>query len=937
MLFRFERIVLFLVFSLAYWGLFAQAIEKDYLVRQKLYTTVDGLVSRDVYCAVQDDLGFIWFGTKYGLNRFDGYECLLLTTADGLHSNVITNLVKGEFNKLFIEYGDQWQPFDIENRVDVLDCSERKIVGTITKETVCEYNSIPQEVLNNLNEGRNWRIQSISLSDLCGRFDVTEETARLYQSSNCVGKLLVTRNRGVYYLEGDLEYRVIESEDFYSEGNTTVNSFFKDVQGNIWICVEKGVYRINIRKKMFRSFFTSDELSEHKIPQARGISVSGSNASPKVKAVLLNALISAESDLTFVRKNGLSWGLLEYGGHVYYAVNGKFIEAEPGSFREKRSCELASISERMVNCIFPLNDSLFLLGRGRDIICVNRRSFQNVIIPRKSNSIIPEVKNVYRFINSSKGLLAVAENGLFVVSNNCITDYYGPETSVIDRNLPVTYILDACEDEAKVLWIGTNGQGLVKWDWSRRGAPLVKYSMSQGLPSLIVYRLELDAFKNIWASTDDGIFSLSPYSNVVRVFRIEDGLPSNEFNRTSSFKSENGDLYFGSVNGVMGFSPSDFFGEQHSASAPLRLISITKRNKGSDSETDVLKDLLSEGKVVWTNSDYLFEICFALLDFRGYGVKYFYRIPGVVNEWTALERNVLTLGSLPQGFFNVEVRAQLENGELVEQDLVIPIEVIPPFYLRASFILSSIGFVIAIVSLIIWLRGRKLKKLNIKLERLVRERTDDLMKNLEVKDILLKELHHRVKNNLQTIISLLDLQKEQLKDSSAIEALSVSQSRLSSIALVHENFYNTSNLKDISFGSFLRDLASSIQISFGKNEGEVELKLITNDICIDIVSAIPLGLVLNELLTNSFKHIDVEYYPLKIAIELVEINSYEYVLRYSDNGQGLPSEVVLESPGTLGLKLVRGLTSQLKGNLNYSKESGSRFVIRFPKNRNSLK
>lgn len=611
MLFRFERIVLFLVFSLAYWGVFAQAAEKDYLVRQKLYTTVDGLVSRDVYCAVQDDLGFIWFGTKYGLNRFDGYECLLLTTAEGLHSNVITNLVKGEFNKIYIEYGDQWQPFDIENRVDVLDCTERKIVGSITRETVSEDSSIPEEVLSNLNEGRNWRIQSISLSDLSGRFDVTEETARLYQSSNCLGKLLVTRNRGVYYLEGDLEYRVLESEDFYREGNTTVNSFFKDVQGNIWICVEKGVYRINIRKKMFRSFFTSDELSEHKIPQARGISVSGSTASPKVKAVLLNALISAESDLTFVRKNGLSWGLLEYGGKVYYAVNGKFIEAEPGSFREKRSCELASSSERMVNCIFPLNDSLFLLGRGRDIVYVNRRSFQNGIIPMRMNSFIPEVKNVYRFINSSKGVLAVAENGLFVISNNCISDYYGPETNVFDRNVPVSYILDACEDETKVLWIGTNGQGLVKWDWSRRGAPLVKYSMSQGLPSLIVYRLELDAFKNIWASTDDGVFSLNLNSNLIRAFKIEDGLPSNEFNRTSSFKTSSGDIYFGSVNGVVGFSPKDFYLAEHSTPSPLRIVGISKRTKGNASEIDMIESFNQLGQIIWTNSDYLLEIDFA--------------------------------------------------------------------------------------------------------------------------------------------------------------------------------------------------------------------------------------------------------------------------------------------------------------------------------------
>ena len=129
---------------------FSQTFEKDYLVREKLLTTENGLVSRDVYCAMQDELGFIWFGTKYGLNRYDGVNCVLLSTSEGLYSNTITNLIKGGSNQIFIEYGDQWQPFDIHNRIDVLDCNTLKIVGSVSRETQNQFSSLPSELQRDL-------------------------------------------------------------------------------------------------------------------------------------------------------------------------------------------------------------------------------------------------------------------------------------------------------------------------------------------------------------------------------------------------------------------------------------------------------------------------------------------------------------------------------------------------------------------------------------------------------------------------------------------------------------------------------------------------------------------------------------------------------------------------------------------------------------------
>jgi two-component sensor histidine kinase len=589
--------------------------------------------------------------------------------------------------------------------------------------------------------------------------------------------------------------------------------------------------------------------------------------------------------------------------------------------------------QEKVNCIFPLSDSIFLLGRDRDVLVLNRYTLENSAVLKMANADIPDPKNVYRIFNSSHGLIAVAENGIFVLSNNLITDYYGIDSKRQERHLPISYILDACEDDFKNLWLGTNGQGLIKWEWNRSSSALTHYSTKEGLPSMIVYRIEQDNFGNIWSSSDDGIFSLNLNSNIVRAFKIEDGLPSNEFNRTSSFKSALGDIYFGSVNGLVALSPGDFSARENTNSAPLKLVRIVKRTRGNDNEIEILNAFNALGKINWESSDFLLEMEFALLDFRGYKISYSYRIPGVVNEWVKMEQNSLTLGSLPTGVFNIEVRAQLDNGEIVSQSLVIPIEVYPPFYLKTSFVVSTATTAVLVILLFIWLRGRKLRSRNLRLERLVAEKTEDLMKSLEDKDILLKELHHRVKNNLQIIISLFDLQKEQLKDPSAIDAINESQTRLSSIALIHQNFYNTSNLEEINFHTFLNELTIATRVSFGCNEEDVFYTLSSKEINVAIESAIPLGLLINELLTNSFKHIQSEYYPLKITINLVEVSALEYELSYIDNGPGLPQGIVLNKPNSLGLKLVKGLTTQLKGSLTYSNVEGSKFLIRFPKKR----
>ena len=196
--------------------------------------------------------------------------------------------------------------------------------------------------------------------------------------------------------------------------------------------------------------------------------------------------------------------------------------------------------------------------------------------------------------------------------------------------------------------------------------------------------------------------------------------------------------------------------------------------------------------------------------------------------------------------------------------------------------------------------------------------------------MLLKELHHRVKNNLQIINGLFELQKDQLTDKKVIEVLNEGQSRLSSIALIHQNFYGGTNLEVIEFNKFLTDLVSAVSLLFESDHGSIECIVHSDDIRVDINIAIPLGLIINELLTNSYKFIPKNQEVKKIEINLITLDADgKCELIYKDNGLGLPAHINFESSPRLGLRLVKGLADQIKGKVSYQYNEGSVFTIHF--------
>jgi len=204
-----------------------------------------------------------------------------------------------------------------------------------------------------------------------------------------------------------------------------------------------------------------------------------------------------------------------------------------------------------------------------------------------------------------------------------------------------------------------------------------------------------------------------------------------------------------------------------------------------------------------------------------------------------------------------------------------------------------------------------------------------LIKSLEEKEVMLREIHHRVKNNLQVISSLLNLQSQHLRNEYDMEVFKESQNRVKSMAMIHERLYQTQDFAHINIAEHIRNLVLGLFSSYHVDQSSVKLNTNIQDLKLGIDTAIPLSLIINELVTNSIKHAFPEGQTGEINIELIKTDEKTYKLTISDNGIGIPEDLELQKTGTLGLQLVNNLTNQLDGTIKLDRTKGTQFQIKF--------
>lgn len=235
-------------------------------------------------------------------------------------------------------------------------------------------------------------------------------------------------------------------------------------------------------------------------------------------------------------------------------------------------------------------------------------------------------------------------------------------------------------------------------------------------------------------------------------------------------------------------------------------------------------------------------------------------------------------------------------------------------------------------------RTAELSELNKQLQVEIAERKqaqEEIGQSLRQKELMLKEIHHRVKNNLQVICSLLYLQSESSGNPETAAVLDQSQNRIRSMAMVHEILYNSRDYSNIDVQDYLEQLTGSLGNSYQSSHLHFEVEVKAENISMELGKAISCGLIVNELFVNSMKHAFQNgtgrvMEDGRIVIELLIENSTRYLLKFSDNGKGFPEGFDLETSEGFGLQLVLTLTQQLEGNIRLEPSGGATFLLDFP-------
>jgi PAS domain S-box-containing protein len=200
---------------------------------------------------------------------------------------------------------------------------------------------------------------------------------------------------------------------------------------------------------------------------------------------------------------------------------------------------------------------------------------------------------------------------------------------------------------------------------------------------------------------------------------------------------------------------------------------------------------------------------------------------------------------------------------------------------------------------------------------------------LQEKDVMLREIHHRVKNNMQVISSLLRLQARVIPDPALQSALNASQERIRSMALIHEKLYKSENLSRINFGDYIRDLVNRLMFMAGGTAASVDFEIDADNVELDINQAIPCGLIVNEIVSNSLKHAFPDGRSGAVHVEMKKEEPSRLKLVIRDDGIGIPENVDIRNPSTLGLQIVSDLVGQLDGTIEIEHGKGTAFTIRF--------
>ena len=865
--------------------------------------------------------GDIWFGTYgEGIFVYDGNELNPYVENYRLNSSVVWDVFWDDNEEIWIA---------TNNGITVLDgistryyTNEKEISGERVF-SIAEDNNRTKWMATSRGvtkfDGENFeQITEINGTQLNYVFDL------IIDSRNKVW--IGMENIGLFWYENNQFTHITRHEGLVS--NYT-HKLFEDRNGNVWVATdENGI-----------SIYKGDGFKFYR-------STAGLNS---------NEILGFHKDKKGVIWIGTANGLQSFDGN-------KFENHDIGLMGEPNKQVWVINEFKNGNLLILLDNSVLLEYDGRtytnysEKIGVSQYYIVDTHFDQEGNLWIGTDEGLLKYdgdslhyYDSSKGLAGSIVNHIFESNSNEIwiatslgVSKYGDgtfENIGLEDGLAHYNVNYIAQDSKGDLWFGTSaGVSYYHVDKTTGEPTIHNFGKEDGMKLVETLFLYFDSNDQLWQGTNGGIHRLNAARfrengtmNIehYRLSRMGLGI---ETNHDAVIKIDSTRIWFGTMEGIVEMDINEF--RKRSVASPVTMIENVLFN-GIPADINIqntdpyFNGILDVGQTEFDYGNNNLTFIFKGIEYvTPENLTYRYRLIGFDDNWiTTSINNFANYTNLPAGEYQFDVQSKVGSDPWSINIASVPFTIKTPYYQTSWFWILMALFLIGAMTGIIQLRLYFLER--VKLAQLVNEKTSHLSKALQEKDVLLKEVHHRVKNNLSIIYGLLELQMEYITDEQIKDAFRDSQLRVHSIAMVHEKLYQSDNLSRIDAKKYISELVGVISDSMMEEGKIVDISIDVDDIQLTLDQGIPSGLILNELISNSFKHAfsDIEHAKLLVSLKKEDNMT---VMSVEDNGNGLPEDYQIGNSESLGHILIEALTRQLKSKIEILSEPGrTQFQIRF--------
>lgn len=727
------------------------------------------------------------------------------------------------------------------------------------------------------------------------------------------------QNQKLYNIEKN---QLIENKSFAFLDNANFSSMLIDKGGTIWLGTD-ALGLVKIINPIFVNYSNNDFLNDPNLFSVEKDDNDNIWVGSRTKGLLIYNEKSLEETL-LNETNGFSNSinsLKRSKEKMYIATNkGVFIF----DIKSQKIIGKALLPEENIKSIAIMEDGTIAAGSNGNGLFVISPNGETKHYEEKTGFL-------HNFVHA---LLLDNSNRLWIGTGNGLAYLYKNKITVLDQsNFCNSYIGCISQDKFGNIWFSTD-RCLMKFD----GLKYEQFDRTNGLISNTLFLVKCDSKNNVWVGSNAGLnrLSLGPYGKVEHIdhFNTDDGFIGNECNSRGVFESTSGELYFCTIKGLI-----KYIGDEESKTICNHKLIIdglsvffSKAQFSTIEHGDAKKGTSLYNNPVFSyyqNHLTLHYICTEKC--MPEDVTFSYKLENFDKEWSpAVKTNYATYSNLPPGTYTFKVKSLDKNKESTGIIDAYTFTIKAPFWQKPWFyLLAAIGF-FGVLAFLKFRTEQREELQRILLEKKVNQRTIELIKQKEERELLLKEIHHRVKNNLQIINSLINLQAGQIKDPESLKVFEECKNRIKSMAIIHTKFYESKDFSKIDLADYVQELVKDLIHTYNVNK-KIDLVCNINSIQMGIDTVIPVGLILNEIISNSLKYAFNNSNVGKIEISLKrDLTNDEFEMIVGDNGPGFEkAKFYNDGIESLGFELIKILSEQLNGTVELMDTPGTVYKLKF--------